>query len=72
MSLKLGEPFCNNPLGIFFYDEETGEVTVRVEYKGEVFHEHRAKATTLIGQYADAIKSIQYMIAREMAPKEDE
>ena len=58
MSLKLGERFHKNSLGTFYYDPETDEVTIRVEHKGEVFHEHRSKAYELMETLVDPIRYI--------------
>lgn len=66
MSLKLGKRFHNCSLGGFYFDPETYEVTIRLEYPdGRVFHEHREKALSLIGNFAIAIDKIQKILSSE-------
>lgn len=60
--MKLGKKFYHSSLGDFYYDEETNEVTVRVQHEGEVYHEWRGKPEKLIYLYTDAIDSVVFMI----------
>ena len=63
MKLKLGKKFYESPLGTFYFDPETYEVTVRFEHKGAVYHEYRLEARTLIGQFARAIDATQEILS---------
>jgi hypothetical protein len=67
-AVNLGKTFHINHMGTFYYDPETNEVTIRVEYEATVIHEWRLEATVMIRQFSEAIPEIVEVIIKEAEP----
>ena len=58
----MGKFFYENSLGKFYFDDETWDVTLVVDVKGEVVHECRIESRTFIKTLSETIAAISDVI----------